>query len=499
MKDYSFGNYICALRTGLGLSQFQLGTLVGVSDKAVSKWENGDAKPRIGTCRRLADVLGISINELLSCNTNTPARKELDIMKIELWSEAQKRMSIFGNTPPALCWSRFAAEKEALYETDAIHSFAVLARIAEAAKKEQTMALEVGLVTSSFAAWLLGATKVNPLPPHYRCPKCGKTEFVADVKDGFDLPPKLCTCGALLLRDGHNIPYEGYAKSTKRFGADVDIRVSTTFMPIAANVIKAYYKGKADVLPVKLVDEDGLPMTSSEIYVILSQKQETPQLSEDGFWYADGEEYWNRYKNEQRYTLIEDARLNRIQEIQVDFSDPLIYATSKIAEQIYQKHCQNPAHTAASTTDLCQDLHHGFDLLLKLDGFTHGSGVWCDRWTHMGTEMCNLNGEELVNEGRAVLYDIPAFREDVFNDVSLALARSGIRDNGLAIEVMENARMGLFRSRGISSELESMLFELGLPEWYPEYLKNVMYLFPKGHCVALLLLDMILEGYYERS
>ena len=117
----------------------------------------------------------------------------------------------------------------------------------------------------------------------------------------------------------------------------------------------------------------------------------------------------------------------------------------------------------------------------------------------MGTEMCNLNGEKLVNEGRAVLYDIPAFREDVFNDVSLALARSGIRDNGLAIEVMENARMGLFRSRGISSELESMLFELGLPEWYPEYLKNVMYLFPKGHCVALLLLDMILEGHYERS
>ena len=47
MKDDRFGNDICALRTGLGLSQFQLGTLVGVSDKAVSKWENGDAKPRI--------------------------------------------------------------------------------------------------------------------------------------------------------------------------------------------------------------------------------------------------------------------------------------------------------------------------------------------------------------------------------------------------------------------------------------------------------------------
>ena len=74
MKDYSFGNYICALRMGLGLSQFQLGNLVGVSDKAVSKWENGDARPRLATCYRLAEVLGVNINELLSCNTAMTAR-----------------------------------------------------------------------------------------------------------------------------------------------------------------------------------------------------------------------------------------------------------------------------------------------------------------------------------------------------------------------------------------------------------------------------------------
>lgn len=41
MRDYSFGNFISALRERRGLSQYQLGALVGVSDKAVSKWENG--------------------------------------------------------------------------------------------------------------------------------------------------------------------------------------------------------------------------------------------------------------------------------------------------------------------------------------------------------------------------------------------------------------------------------------------------------------------------
>ena len=49
MKDYSLGNFISALREKKGLSQYQLGALVGVTDKAVSKWENGASKPRINT------------------------------------------------------------------------------------------------------------------------------------------------------------------------------------------------------------------------------------------------------------------------------------------------------------------------------------------------------------------------------------------------------------------------------------------------------------------
>ena len=66
MRDYLFGNLVARLRTELGYSQFQLGRLTGVSDKAVSKWENGSAKPRIATCCRLADILGVSLDELLS-------------------------------------------------------------------------------------------------------------------------------------------------------------------------------------------------------------------------------------------------------------------------------------------------------------------------------------------------------------------------------------------------------------------------------------------------
>lgn len=67
MRDYSFGNFISALRKRRGLSQYQLGALVGKSDKAVSKWENGASKPRIDTIRKLSEVLDVSVGELLTC------------------------------------------------------------------------------------------------------------------------------------------------------------------------------------------------------------------------------------------------------------------------------------------------------------------------------------------------------------------------------------------------------------------------------------------------
>lgn len=65
MQDFEFGNRLCRLRQKAQLSQTQLGEKVGVSNKAVSKWENGKAKPGLDVVSRLADALGVSLDELL--------------------------------------------------------------------------------------------------------------------------------------------------------------------------------------------------------------------------------------------------------------------------------------------------------------------------------------------------------------------------------------------------------------------------------------------------
>ena len=65
MDKYAFGNRILEKRTEKGLSQKELAALIGVSDKAVSKWETGESMPRIKSLEALAAVLGTTPEVLL--------------------------------------------------------------------------------------------------------------------------------------------------------------------------------------------------------------------------------------------------------------------------------------------------------------------------------------------------------------------------------------------------------------------------------------------------
>jgi len=66
LNDYTFGNRILDLRIKAGFSQNELAERVGVTNKAVSKWETGKSKPTTNVIRKLAALFRIDINELLS-------------------------------------------------------------------------------------------------------------------------------------------------------------------------------------------------------------------------------------------------------------------------------------------------------------------------------------------------------------------------------------------------------------------------------------------------
>lgn len=102
MANYELSNRIYELRTQKGLSQKELGAILGVSNKAVSKWETGTAIPKTETLIKLAEVFEISTDELINTackegNVNTdknidyPIKNEISIIKNEKSSKEIKR------------------------------------------------------------------------------------------------------------------------------------------------------------------------------------------------------------------------------------------------------------------------------------------------------------------------------------------------------------------------------------------------------------------------
>lgn len=66
MDQLKIGRFIAGLRKEQGMTQLDLATKLGVTDRAVSKWENGRGLPDLSLIKPLCEVLSISINELLS-------------------------------------------------------------------------------------------------------------------------------------------------------------------------------------------------------------------------------------------------------------------------------------------------------------------------------------------------------------------------------------------------------------------------------------------------
>ena len=65
MTAQSFGATIAALRKQLGLTQLELARQMGVTDKAVSKWERDLSFPDVASLPKLAELLDTSVDELL--------------------------------------------------------------------------------------------------------------------------------------------------------------------------------------------------------------------------------------------------------------------------------------------------------------------------------------------------------------------------------------------------------------------------------------------------
>ncbi|MGH7441655.1 MAG: PHP domain-containing protein, partial [bacterium] len=136
-----------------------------------------------------------------------------------------RAIELYGSPLPPLVERRLERELDAVIGNKFAVLYEIARRLVLASLAKGYSVGSRGSVGSSFAAYCLSITEVNPLPSHERCVACRWIEFHEGERfAGVDLDARPCpSCGGPLLRDGFNIPFETFVGFKGDKVPDIDL------------------------------------------------------------------------------------------------------------------------------------------------------------------------------------------------------------------------------------------------------------------------------------
>jgi DNA polymerase-3 subunit alpha (Gram-positive type) len=177
---------------------------------------------------------------------------------------SDKAKEIYGRDVPQIVQERIDKEIKSITENKFSTIYFISHLLVKKSLDEGYLVGSRGSVGSSLVATLMNITEVNPLPPHYVCPKCHFSTFkmtkeekikygltqneerlqaILDRHDtGFDLPLEMCPeCGHELNKDGHSIPFETFLGFKGDKVPDIDLNFSGEYQPIVHEYIRSIF------------------------------------------------------------------------------------------------------------------------------------------------------------------------------------------------------------------------------------------------------------------
>ena len=398
-----------------------------------------------------------------------------------------------------------------------------------------------GSVGSSFIATMANITEVNPLVPHYVCPKCKHSEFFTnnEYANGFDLPEKRCPiCGEPMNRNGHSIPFEtflgfhgdkvpdidlNFSEENQNksqllirdiFGEDYTYRagtIGTVAQKTAFGYVKGYCEDKG------LLNAEGKPVFSNAYQELLSQmctdvKRTTGQHpggivvipkekevhdftpiqypANDPFadWKTTHFAFSDLHDNILKLDILGHVDPTAVRLLQImtgvdpksiPMNDPKALSLFSSIDAMGINDPDGIYQEKNGAAGLPEfGTRNNRNILDKTKPTTFAELVSLSGLTH-GTDVWANNAERWIDELGLTLKDVIACRDDIMT----YLISKGL-DSKKSFDIMENVRKG----RGLNEQWIRDMREHDVPEWYIKSCLLIKYMFPKAHAVAYVMM-----------